>query len=282
MKPHSFDPLIAKEVGIECAILLYNIEFWIEKNKANGKHYYEGKYWTYNSTKAFAELFPYMSERVIYKSLQKLIEGGYLVKGNFNQNTFDRTCWYALGEKIDIATRENPNYQMGDSILPNGKMEITNSENDINVSDINTDINHFENTDSRERACENQKDDCTNSLEVIRESFRKTKELYKQVKPSMSDLLFQKAEQEFFRIVREGVCSAPFIAESMEKQVKLWSYKLKEDSNAIKYIPRLENWLSKKTFFEDFDTLLKPYEQKNAIKQRGTIDYGSNDDDGFF
>lgn len=53
MKPHSFNPLLAKEVGIECAILLYNIEFWIEKNKANNKHFYEGRYWTYNSTKAF-------------------------------------------------------------------------------------------------------------------------------------------------------------------------------------------------------------------------------------
>lgn len=141
MKTHAFNTNIAKEVGIECAVLLYNIEFWINKNRANNKHFYEGRYWTYNTTKAFAELFPYMSEKVIYNSLKKLIDKGYLLKGNFNQNTFDRTCWYALADKgeIDIPKEENPFSQTGNSISQNGKMEIPTRENDSNVSDKNTD-----------------------------------------------------------------------------------------------------------------------------------------------
>ena len=53
---HSFDVELAKEYGILEAILIQNIYFWIEKNKANKKHFYDGRYWTYNSKKAFSEM----------------------------------------------------------------------------------------------------------------------------------------------------------------------------------------------------------------------------------
>ena len=59
---HSFNVNIAKEFGILEAILLNNLEYWIAKNKANGTNFYEGTYWTFNSTKAFNELFPYVSQ----------------------------------------------------------------------------------------------------------------------------------------------------------------------------------------------------------------------------
>lgn len=111
-------------------------------------------------------------------------------------------------------------------------------------------------------------------LEVIKESFQKTKELYKQVKPSANDLIFQKAEQEFFRIVRDCVCRAPEIVEAMRKQVELWDHKLKEDAKAIQYIPRLENWLERRAFFEDFDKLLEPYKSKGNQQARGGVGYG--------
>ena len=55
---HQFDTEIAKEYGVDIAIVVSNIAFWLQKNKANGKHIHDGKVWTYNSTKAFKELFP--------------------------------------------------------------------------------------------------------------------------------------------------------------------------------------------------------------------------------
>ena len=57
---HSFDIEVAKKYGITEAILLNNINFWIEKNKANEINFYDGYYWTFNSKKAFSELFPYL------------------------------------------------------------------------------------------------------------------------------------------------------------------------------------------------------------------------------
>lgn len=95
---HSFDTGLAKEHGIYAAILFKNITFWIDKNRANGKHFIDGKWWTYNSNKAFAILFPYMSEDKVQRTLKKMEESGLIVVGCFNQNPWDKTRWYAVGE----------------------------------------------------------------------------------------------------------------------------------------------------------------------------------------
>ena len=44
---HIFDVDIAKEYGVNEAVILESMNYWVQKNKANGKHFYEGEYWTY-------------------------------------------------------------------------------------------------------------------------------------------------------------------------------------------------------------------------------------------
>lgn len=92
----NFDENIAVELGVECAILLSNIQFWVKKNRANGeeKHFHEGRWWTYNSAGSFAKLFPYWKERSVYNYLEKLEKAGYIASGNYNQFKYDRTKWY--------------------------------------------------------------------------------------------------------------------------------------------------------------------------------------------
>ncbi len=96
---HSFNVEIAKEYGIHEAIILEHMYFWIAKNIANGKNYFDGHYWTYNSINAFRELFPYMSGATIRRVLQSLEQNGFILKGNYNKASYDRTKWYALTDK---------------------------------------------------------------------------------------------------------------------------------------------------------------------------------------
>lgn len=96
---HSFDVAIAKEYGVHSAILLKNLYFWIQKNAANGRHYHDGTYWTYNSRKAFSSLFPYLTARQVQYAIDKLIADGLVKTGNFSKDAFDQTIWYAITEK---------------------------------------------------------------------------------------------------------------------------------------------------------------------------------------
>ena len=118
---HSFNVSVAEQVGVNAAILLQTIKWWCEKNKANDRHEHDGLYWTYNSIKAWQELYPYLGKSAITSALRKLEERGLIVIGNFNRSAYDRTKWYAITEK-GLAL-------FGQSISENRKMEGSESEN---------------------------------------------------------------------------------------------------------------------------------------------------------
>lgn len=138
---HSFDIDIAEKYGIKAAIILNNLQYWIEKNKANEKNYFDGNFWTYNSAKAFQVLFKYMSEKEIRTALKILIDEGLIITGNYNSNCYDHTLWYAITEK-------------GNSILQKVYIDETksidqNDKKDTPYTDINANINA--NINQRER-----------------------------------------------------------------------------------------------------------------------------------
>ncbi|MDD5227325.1 MAG: hypothetical protein PHD53_00845 [Methylococcales bacterium] len=104
---HYFDVDEAVKYGVECSILLSNIRFWLQKNKANGVHIYDGFYWTYNSAEAYENLFPYMKRRSISNYLKTLCDNGILKTGNYNKLKIDKTYWYTipLEFSVDLACK---------------------------------------------------------------------------------------------------------------------------------------------------------------------------------
>ena len=129
---HSFDIDIATEYGILEAILLNNLWYWIEKNRANETNFFDGEYWTYNSTRAFNELFPYVSERQIKLALKHLREEEIIKVGNYNAVSYDRTLWYAFTKKGQSIVQKCP---MDSAEMSNGKVENVRP-----IPNINTDI----------------------------------------------------------------------------------------------------------------------------------------------
>jgi len=121
MSRHSFDPEIAGRVGLNAAVIFQNITFWIEKNQANRRNLRDGRYWTYNSISAFSELFPYLSEKQIRTALEKLVSAELIIKGNFSDDRYDRTCWYALGNSICPNGQIDPTERENDAFAPEGK-----------------------------------------------------------------------------------------------------------------------------------------------------------------
>lgn len=103
MSAHIFDPEVAKEVGVNAAVIYQSIAFWCEKNTANGKHIHEGKAWTYNSVKAWSQLFPYMTADQIRRALERLVEAGFIGSGSFSDDARDRTKWFCDLRQLHLA-----------------------------------------------------------------------------------------------------------------------------------------------------------------------------------
>ena len=103
---HSYEAEIAVKYGIEVAVVFDMFCFWINKNEANENNYHDGKYWTFNSAKGFKKIFPYWSEKKIQRILQKMVDEDLIIKGNYNENPWNQTSWYAfgnMGEKVKNA-----------------------------------------------------------------------------------------------------------------------------------------------------------------------------------
>lgn len=145
---HSFNIELAKEYGILEAILLKNIWFWIEKNRANETNFYDGTYWTYNSARAFNELFPYASESSIKRALKNLQEKGIIKTGNYNKSAYDRTLWYAftdLGKSI-VSNRQMEKFKSSNGNEQNG-LTIPNINTDNKKTDIKIDVEKEQNAE---------------------------------------------------------------------------------------------------------------------------------------
>lgn len=141
---HAFNVSDAKKYSIEKAILLFNLRFWLDKNKANGHNAKDGYYWTYNSAKAFCELFPYMKEKSIARWLKELEDIGVLMSSkNYNKHKYDKTKWYTIPSEYAISQNEKRISQDDISITQN---DISISRNDTPIPYINTDVKTNKNT----------------------------------------------------------------------------------------------------------------------------------------
>ena len=129
MTCHSFNTSEAEKHGVDAAIIIYNIRFWLNHNKANRTHINDGYVWTYNSARAFAELFPYWSSNKIQKTLRKLESEGVIITGNYNKAKYDKTKWYSL-----------PEFFVGSKSDPSAKRLNGSSQKAQPIPDINTDV----------------------------------------------------------------------------------------------------------------------------------------------
>lgn len=150
---HSFNVNLAEEVGIIESIVCGSIFYWVEHNKANEKNFHDGKYWSYNTIKAWSSLFPYLSESQVRRALSSLIKSGYIEKGNFNKSGYDRTGWYTVNNdkllkinicqirQMDLSDSSN-GFVKNDNTIP---VQTNSNTNNINRSEF------IENPDFKEK-----------------------------------------------------------------------------------------------------------------------------------
>ena len=141
---YSFDIDIAGQFGIDEAIFIKNMQFWIIKNKSEGKNLREDRTWTYGSLKNFKRYFPFWTEKQLSGIIRNLLDFDIILKNNFNKIKYDRTIWYAFKDENEYIYKYNKELQhkkesselenntdksLNLTILPNGQMDFTKRAN---------------------------------------------------------------------------------------------------------------------------------------------------------
>ena len=143
---HNFNVNVAKLYGVNCALILQNIWFWVKHNEKIGANFFDGVYWVYQSTKTLEEIFPYLTHKQIVLAIRKLRSEEIILAKNYNRAKYDRTLWYSVSEKgkkllldndIDGSNKDeciSPESQIdmaekGNSFCPTGKTEMPSKSN---------------------------------------------------------------------------------------------------------------------------------------------------------
>lgn len=135
------NPALAKEIGLNESLILLQIEFWI--SISNNER--DGKRWTYQSVRDMQEKsFSFWSISTINRAVNKLIDEGYIIEGNFNKKKYDKTRWFALNfetlnelESISINGDDTGVFHNDTRSIQNDTRSI---QNDTTIPEITTEI----------------------------------------------------------------------------------------------------------------------------------------------
>lgn len=235
---------VAVKVGLAASVIYAHICYWIRKNKANEKHFYNGKYWTYNSMKAFASYFPELTEKQVRTALEKLIQANLIESENFNKTGYDRTLWYSLKEE-------------------NEDCQIDMPKNELPFAQKGTPIPNINQTDKQSVKKENIKK--KESLELPlgeMETNAKTQE-----KPQAKSELDEQAAKIYELYPRKA--ARPDAIKAIKKALKGVGYTdlyaktqkyataVKESQKELSYIPYPATWFNREEYNDNFETLYR-------------------------
>lgn len=106
-------PSLAVAVGLNEAIVLQQVHYWLEANKKSHRNYRDGYYWVYNTYAEWRKQFPFWSDKTLRRTFTSLEKTGYLISANFNRTKMDQTKWYRIDyTKFDNNSRLGQNDQM--------------------------------------------------------------------------------------------------------------------------------------------------------------------------
>lgn len=93
MKTHSFDPVLARKIGLKPAIVYETIFHIREEDEYSVLD--RGMTWTRLPMSTLKEIFPYMSADTIARCIRKLRNEGLIDVEHYDEHE-GRTNWYAL------------------------------------------------------------------------------------------------------------------------------------------------------------------------------------------
>ena len=88
---------LACYIGLNEAIVMQQIHYWLEKNKSTATNFRDGHFWTYGTLQEYTDRdFPFWSMDTVRRTIAKLVKQGFIIRGNYNKLRMDKTSWYTI------------------------------------------------------------------------------------------------------------------------------------------------------------------------------------------
>lgn len=211
-KIHSYNVSVAADVGINAAVVFYNICFWVEENTANERNFINGEYWTYNTINAFKTLFPEMSYEQVRNALRKLENAKYIKSAFLNEDTRDRTKWYTVVDKNKWITSNKCNCENSHMDSDKSHMEHGN-ETDVNniynnkITDTDNKLANDNQTDNKHTDNSHKGENINKVNGEVKTSFSEKSKKDVRTKTALEKYLGKKADERDMFERLANICS---------------------------------------------------------------------------
>lgn len=148
-KPLIIRPELACRIGLNEAIVLQQVHYWLETKKdmfkgkklENEHTYRNGMFWTYNTYQDWQLEFPFWSTKTIQRTFKSLEEMGIILStSEFNKMSTDKTKWYSIDyNRLDEikSLKDAKNFKKSKNKSEKiTKKEKTNVKKDNNVDNV--------------------------------------------------------------------------------------------------------------------------------------------------
>lgn len=88
-------PSLAKSIGLEEAIILQQLHYWLNNSKVEGR-IEEGEKWIYNSYQEWQDNFPFWSVQQIQRIFLNLEKSGVVISAKLDAKKHDQTKFYRI------------------------------------------------------------------------------------------------------------------------------------------------------------------------------------------
>lgn len=128
-------PKLAKVIGLNEAIILQQLHYWLNSKSAK---MIKGKRWIHNTYEEWQVQFPFWSVATVKRTLTSLSKQNLIIKANYNKAGFDKTIWYS----IDYDKLEEVSQRLGQ----NDPTDRSNCTDGLGQNDLTNTIDFPETT----------------------------------------------------------------------------------------------------------------------------------------
>ncbi|CEO25095.1 hypothetical protein [Paraclostridium sordellii] len=138
-EPITINRLAANVLGLNEAIVVQQIHYWLNINEKAKINIHDGHVWTYNTYDVWQkENFTFWSVKTVQRIFDKLVKLGIIIKSNYNKKKYDRTLWVTLDyDKLDALLVKYENSNEDKSKQNTENVEISTKGQNVQMSNSN-------------------------------------------------------------------------------------------------------------------------------------------------
>lgn len=139
--PLVLQPGLACAVGLNEALFIQQLHYWMRFNLKAGRGMYQGRVWVYNTLEQWHEQFPFWSRSTLQRTIKRCVDAGLADKEMLASDSRDRTLSYSLNyQKLEQVIEDWSSQQP-----KNDPAEYARGQ-DAHMRDLRNAGGHFEQT----------------------------------------------------------------------------------------------------------------------------------------